>query len=226
MFGMAIPVSANSKASNFDSKFEETLNQVELLDLKGIDEELGQDLIDSLVAEKLKEINIETKELKANLKNPRMGILEAPRIGVFASATDFQIAMIFRANLRHANEIKSEYDRLRRSNFALAEGYRSGVFAALVRSGGDWDLKVFLGRTTHYFIDGNRRTGGHIGNYHYGYMGTAIGYGSTTLRSAAGLYQIVSGTSDWSFWKHWFDDPVDQTAIFDGINAYNRGIRF
>jgi hypothetical protein len=107
-----------------------------------------------------------------------------------------------------------------------AIAYRNATFAGLVKSGGAWDLKTKLGRTNYYYINGYYRSGEQIGNEHYGYMGKALGYGSTTLKTVAGLYQIVSGTSDWSFYTSYFDDPADTTAINEGINWYLNGVRF
>lgn len=41
------------------------------------------------------------------------------------------------------------------------------------------------------------------------------------LKTAAGFVQIVSGTSDISFWNSYFDDPADQEDIQWEINVYN-----
>ena len=57
-------------------------------------------------------------------------------------------------------------------------------------------------------------------------MGKAIGFSSTVLKSAAGMYQIYSETSKWSFISSFFDDPAVQKAITNGLNDYNNGYRF
>lgn len=107
-----------------------------------------------------------------------------------------------------------------------AIAYRDATFAGLVKTGGAWDLKTKLGGSNYYYINGYYRSGEQIGNEHYGYMGKGLGYGSTTLKTAAGLYQIVSGTSSWSFYTSYFDDPADTVAINEGINWYLSGVRF
>ncbi|WP_429675249.1 polymorphic toxin type 44 domain-containing protein [Bacillus mexicanus] len=38
-------------------------------------------------------------------------------------------------------------------------------------------------------------TGEDLGNIHYGYVGRAAGFSDSFLRTAAGAYQIYSGTS-------------------------------
>ena len=64
-------------------------------------------------------------------------------------------------------------------------------------------------------------TGETIGNFHYGYVGSAI-FGPTVLKAAAGFAQFCDGTTDFSYWNSYFDDPKDQEDIQWGINVYNR----
>lgn len=59
-----------------------------------------------------------------------------------------------------------------------------------------------------------------IGNFHYGYVGRAI-FSGVTLKSTAGMYQLVSETSSAKFYNSFFDDPKDQTQIQLGIDKYN-----
>ena len=94
-------------------------------------------------------------------------------------------------------------------------------FVDRVKTGGAWDYKQFLGSGNHYFIPevNENMTGECIGNFHYGYVGKSV-FSSTLLLSAAGLYQIYSGTSQWSWFASYFDDPVDQQNIQWGINWY------
>lgn len=98
-------------------------------------------------------------------------------------------------------------------------------FASKVQSGGEWDYKVVLGTSSVYRVGMiNERyynwTGEVIGNFHYGYTGATV-FPDTVLLSAAGLVQIISGTSDISFWSSYFDDPIDQTHIQSGIDAFD-----
>jgi len=58
-------------------------------------------------------------------------------------------------------------------------------------------------------------------NFNYGVMGKAAGLSDLELQLAAGMYQIWSGTSNISFYNTYFDDPVDQKYIKEGIDWYN-----
>ena len=49
-----------------------------------------------------------------------------------------------------------------------------------------------------------------FGNYNFGYVAAAKGFSLTGALSGAGLYQIYSGTSQWSWYSSYFDDPNDQ----------------
>lgn len=57
-------------------------------------------------------------------------------------------------------------------------------------------------------------------------MGKAVGFSDTVLKSAAGMYQIKSGTSEWKFISSYFDVPADQVAITNGLIDYKNGYRF
>lgn len=83
-----------------------------------------------------------------------------------------------------------------------------------------------MGTKTEYTFKNGKKTGEYIGNHHYVNMSKAIGFNNTVLKSAAGMYQVYSGTSKWSFISSFFDDPADQDAITDGLTDYNNGYRF
>ena len=120
---------------------------------------------------------------------------------------------------QHAQELQDVYDS---AVFGTAHIVAGTYFAEGVRSGGIWDYKVKLGTTTRYFESELQATmtGETIGNFHYGYVGSTC-FGETTLKTAAGFVQILSGTSDISYWNSYFDDPADQEDIQWGINVYN-----
>lgn len=63
-----------------------------------------------------------------------------------------------------------------------------------------------------------------IGNYHFGYIGRALGYDIDFLTFGAGLYQVKSGTSNlgWCFSTNTCDDPRDTYYIRLGAIAYDR----
>lgn len=103
----------------------------------------------------------------------------------------------------------------------VATMYRDQQFISYVKSNGPWDLKGFIGKDATYNLLGFSRTGEYIGNHHYGYMGRHAGYNRTYLEIGAGIYQIVSRTSDWSFMSSYFDDPLDNQAIIRGYSDYS-----
>lgn len=103
--------------------------------------------------------------------------------------------------------------------------YESGLFFVdKVRSNGDWDYKAFLGVNTRYYCSMKTYeelyTGESIGNMNYGTVGSYL-FDSTILKSAAGLYQIYSGTAKLSWFKSYFDDPSDQRDIEKGISLHS-----
>lgn len=121
---------------------------------------------------------------------------------------------------RHAEQLKSVYDNATFGSKHLVAGK---YFADRVKTGGIWDYKQYLGLTTRYYIPSlsATMTGETIGNFHYGYVGRAC-FGETTLKSAAGLVQILDNHSQLSWFSSYFDDPKDQRDIQWGINVYNR----
>lgn len=118
----------------------------------------------------------------------------------------------------HAKTLKKVYDN---AVFATKNLTAGKYFAERVQSGGVWDYKSYLGTKTVYYVDDLRTTmtGEAIGNFHYGYVGRAV-FSSTVLKSAAGMYQIYSGTSNIKYWKTFFDEPSDQKQIERGITKY------
>lgn len=119
----------------------------------------------------------------------------------------------------HANQLKKVYDN---AVFGTAHIVAGKYFADRVKSGGIWDYKRYLGLNTRYYETELRATmtGETIGNFHYGYVGSVF-FGETTLKSAAGFIQILSGTTDIKYFNSYFDDPRDQKDIQWGINRYS-----
>lgn len=117
----------------------------------------------------------------------------------------------------------ANFSKSMRPQGAAGRGAVYAYFAYRERTGGLWDYKQTLGLNTEYkvTIGGSTftLTGEQIGNIHYGYVGIAADIPGVTLRSAAGLAQIMAGTYKMSYWSSYFDDPRDQVEI-------NRGIRW
>ncbi len=145
--------------------------------------------------------------------------------------TDIKVAAYYVDNVKLANTLYNDYNRIRNTppivqNIVVAETYRNALFIAYVKTGGPWDLKQNLGTYNYYMLLNTRRTGEYIGNHHFGYMGQHCGFAQSYLKFGAGLYQIVSGTSDWSFMSSYFDDPKDSAAIDDGFNDAHIDVGF
>ena len=94
-------------------------------------------------------------------------------------------------------------------NISEARNMSAVDFYNAVKSGGKWDYKQYGSQYEN------------LGNYNYGLTGKACGFGDTTLKAGAGLYQIYSGTSSFNFYNSFFDDPVDQSWIREGIGDFN-----
>ena len=82
-------------------------------------------------------------------------------------------------------------------------------FRDQVRSGGPWDYK----KNGHPEME-------HVGNFNYGATGSALGFSETTLKIAAGGYQVSTGNYNFSDFATFFDDPIDQYYINNGIEWY------
>lgn len=127
------------------------------------------------------------------------------------------------------SEMKTNGDTLLRNLYINISVYGNNIgymktgefFASKVRTGGDWDYKSFLGVNTTYQATVDNRSvlmsGEQIGNAHYGYVGRKV-FSADLLKTAAGAYQIYSGTSYIGWYNSYFDDPNDQYWIQRGIN--------
>jgi len=128
----------------------------------------------------------------------------------------------------HAIELKAVYDNVLFTPYlenaaAVAILVAGDYFAQRVRTGGIWDYKQYYGLTTSYYITGinTYMDGETIGNFHYGYVGSAC-FAPGVLKTAAGFAQVIGGTSNLSYYNSYFDDPADQADIQWGINVYNQ----
>lgn len=135
-----------------------------------------------------------------------------------ANVMRMPVASIMTEARNHAELLKQVYDT---SVLQPAELVAGVFFAERVKTGGIWDYKSYMGTHTVYYMEDLNTTmsGETIGNFHYGYVGRAV-FTATLLKSAAGMYQIISGTSDLGYWDTFFDDPADQHDIDWGIRKY------
>ncbi|RAS75504.1 polymorphic toxin type 44 domain-containing protein [Priestia endophytica] len=215
-----------SQTESLDKEVQEIVNEIDKK--QDLDKE-SQALAEQEIEKLLKKGNEIVQERDARIQQakssqPQFSTMSATN-GEF---THVIVRIYFEENLKYAKEIKASYDNLKKSDAVLAETIRASVFTHLVKPGGDWDLKQdkLLGYYPEYYFLGVPRTGEFIGNAHYGYTGTAVGYGPITLKSAGGLLQLIKLTSDATFNKSYFDDPKDTAAIGYGIAVYESGITF
>ncbi len=145
-----------------------------------------------------------------------------------STSTDPRVAAYYVQNKPVAQQLYSDYISILNSPYIpgserwlAAQSYRDAQFISYVKSGGPWDLKLPLGVYSTYNLLGRVRTGEYLGNHHYGYMGRYCGYSENYLKLAAGIVQVISGTSDWAYMSSYFDDPRDQAAIADGYIEYS-----
>ncbi|PEO52055.1 polymorphic toxin type 44 domain-containing protein [Bacillus pseudomycoides] len=138
------------------------------------------------------------------------------------------------SNLMRSNRVRMESVRkqaaiIQQKNIdpiqglAQSRAYTYSVFIKLVKTGGPWDYKVKYGLKNEYVFDNQKLTGEDLGNFHFGYVGKAIGFTDIELKGGAGFYQILSGTAEREYYKTYFDDPRDQKMIQLGIDYYNKG---
>jgi len=145
---------------------------------------------------------------------------EAPKANTYRSRAT--VCEILSDSRRHAQELRNIKNSSRFNGTVEAINY----FYNRVKNGGAWDYKVYLGVKTKYYDPDLRRTmtGETIGNFHYGYVGRVL-FSAGILKSAAGVVQIATGTSNTSWMRSYFDDPKDQRDIQSGIDAYARDNR-
>ena len=93
-------------------------------------------------------------------------------------------------------------------------------FYKLVKTNGKWDFKnqsswKLKNKKDYYTFFGYKVSVADIGNIHFGFVGSVL-FSWRTLCTGAGIYQIYSGTSKWSYWYSFFDDPRDTFCISIG----------
>jgi RHS repeat-associated protein len=100
-------------------------------------------------------------------------------------------------------------------------------FANLVKTGGEWDFKnneKYAGRE-FFFFGGELVQKEEFGNLHYGYVGTAGGYGSDILKDAGGFVQVNQCSTQkcitkWSNMPNNYELPEDSPNIQKGVDLY------
>jgi hypothetical protein len=103
-------------------------------------------------------------------------------------------------------------------------GIKLGAFIDLVKTGALYDIKTrkmaisirnLYGKSCEqnnvslYVCLRGLFSAEELGNLSFGYLGAAYGYSEGFLKFGAGIYQILSNTSSWSYIFSYFDDPRD-----------------
>ncbi len=105
-------------------------------------------------------------------------------------------------------------------------------FVDQVETGGPWDLKYEgngysfndLGESYYAVYNGQVYNNDDFGNITFGIAAAAYGFPEEFAQAGAGFYQVLSGTSSWSFISSYFDDPRDSEMISLGYSIfYNNG---
>lgn len=81
-------------------------------------------------------------------------------------------------------------------------------FFEAVKTGGEWDYKQLDPKYENF------------GNFNFG--ATCGSLAAFLCRPGAGAYQVYSGTSQWSYWRSFFDATHDQFWIGRGQQYYER----
>lgn len=106
------------------------------------------------------------------------------------------------------------------AGFMQEHAFAYWTFKNKVQTGGDWDFKNNIYTNSYYIVGDKLLRNDDLGNIHYGFTGRAGWLSKTALYTLPGLVQIKQGTSSFSFWSSYFDDPRDQKMIEFGIDLY------
>jgi RHS repeat-associated protein len=124
--------------------------------------------------------------------------------------------------------LRSNAERMRDAQPASFRDYGLSEFVRLVQPRGEWD---FLSRANekakgrgYFFFGDTLYSAEDYGNIHYGYVGTAGGFGPSGLKAGGGLAQIYKKDSMLGWYNSYLDDPRDQENIMRGIAAYNSSL--
>jgi len=129
------------------------------------------------------------------------------------------------SQIQEYNRLFGEHLSHRRVRKAIEARFNAyNAWADMVDTDRPWDHKSVIKREFGYgqYVGNETYTFDVWSNIHYGYVGRDCGFSEVELLAGAGYAQIKAGTSGWSYWSSWFDDPRDQAAIQVGINLYNK----
>lgn len=123
---------------------------------------------------------------------------------------------------------ESQQRQMLNNNAALMENHRLDpfFFKDQVQNGGPMDYKNGPDSNRLYFMNGGLVKSEAFGNYNYGYVGTAAGFGGNILTDMAGLYGIYrwgnTGAASPQFTNVFnnFDQRNDSLIIQQGVNDY------
>ncbi len=121
------------------------------------------------------------------------------------------------------NQASETVSVLEEANATFQKPVAYYAWAETVRGGGPWDFKVELRKFAvstiqlgDYFLPFDT-----LANIHFGYEGRAVGFSYFELQAGAGVAQIFGNTSDWGYFKSYFDAPMDNLMIQIGGWLYD-----
>jgi len=120
----------------------------------------------------------------------------------------------------NSNKIKSDTENMNQVD-------KMKYFITNVKTGGIYDLKNTGNWKEDIYYDGHVMESQDIGNYHFGYIGRAIGYDIDFLTAGAGAYQLYEHPKEFITYFNCItpslcDDPRDTYYIRLGAIAYDR----
>ncbi|MDP3445873.1 MAG: polymorphic toxin type 44 domain-containing protein, partial [Ignavibacteria bacterium] len=124
----------------------------------------------------------------------------------------------------------NSYGNLMEGIFSYPQDYINYMmnFINQVKGGAPWDLKAEgngysyaeLGNNYKAIYNGKEYNFDDFGNITFGVAAVAYGFPIDFSKAGAGFYQILSGTSEWSYISSYFDAPRDQEMIERGIQYF------
>ncbi len=130
-------------------------------------------------------------------------------------------------NQNFQNTLKNNASTVKKETKNMNVTQKLDYFISNVKSGGQYDLKRKAEWQRDIYFDNHIMEPQDIGNYHFGYIGRAMGYDTTFLTTGGGAYQFyehyrepITYANCLSFYT--CDDPRDNYYIRLGAIAYDR----
>ena len=119
-------------------------------------------------------------------------------------------------------KLKQSASEIKKESLGQNSIQKLSTFANAVKSGSKYDLKEQSEWQETISYKNVIMEPQDIGNFHFGYIGRAMGYTPKFLVIGAGIYQTLGNTRyiPWIFTSSFGDDPRDTYYIMQGVIAY------